>query len=52
MVWHCGDVGPDTAGRVSQAGPILDLHAHEGVRVVGAPDLRAVVQHPRVKPTT
>lgn len=49
VVGHRGHVRPDAAGGIGQRRAVLDLHAHQRVGVVRAPDLRAVVEHARVE---
>ena len=49
MIRAGGDVRADGAGGVAEGGPVLDQQAVGGVGVVAAPDLRAVIEHARVK---
>ena len=52
MIRHCGDVGAYASCGIHQAGPVLDLHTHNSVGVVTAPDLGTVEQHPGIEPPT
>jgi hypothetical protein len=49
VVGHGSDISTNAPGGVQQRGAVLDLHADQRVSVVGAPDLRAVVQHAEVE---
>ena len=49
-VGHSGDVGPHGADGIAEGGAALDAQAVDGVGIVAAPDLRGIVEHPRVKP--
>ena len=39
----------DGARRIAEGGAVLDRQSGDRVRIVGAPDLRRVLQHTRVK---
>jgi hypothetical protein len=49
VVGDGGHVRADAARGVGERGSVLDLHADQGVRVIRAPDLRAVVEHAGVE---
>lgn len=50
VIGHRTDVRPDAPSGKGQGRPVLDLHPHQRVSVVRAPDLGAEVEHAWVEP--
>ena len=49
LVRAFGDMRTHSRQRINKPGSLLNPEPLNGIGVIGAPDLRAVVQHPRVK---
>ena len=50
MVRRCRDVRPYGRHRIDKRCAVLDFQAVYGIRIVAAPDLRRIIEHPGVKP--
>jgi hypothetical protein len=49
MIGHCGNMRPDAPRGICQRGSVLDLHAHERIGIVRAPNLWTVIKHAGIK---
>ena len=50
MVRRCRDVRPYGRHRIDKRCAVLDLQTVYWVRIVAAPDLRRIIEHPGIKP--